>query len=67
METISYVMKTPPNIGVSRAVDNQVYVSMCSPTRDMSARYHAVRTRNDVRIPLTIDQQWGHSMVVDPM
>jgi hypothetical protein len=51
METISYVMKTPPNIGVSRAVDNQVYVSMCSPARDMSARYHAVRTRNDVRIP----------------
>jgi len=34
-----------------RAVDNQIYVSMCSPARDMSAGYHA----------------WGHSMVVDPM
>ncbi|TFK55333.1 carbon-nitrogen hydrolase [Heliocybe sulcata] len=35
----------------SRAVDNQIFVSMCSPARDMSAGYHA----------------WGHSMVVDPM
>ncbi|KAF8197363.1 carbon-nitrogen hydrolase [Pholiota molesta] len=35
----------------SRAVDNQVFVSMCSPARDLSAGYHA----------------WGHSMVVDPM
>ncbi|GLB35266.1 putative carbon-nitrogen hydrolase [Lyophyllum shimeji] len=35
----------------ARAVDNQVYVSMCSPARDLSAGYHA----------------WGHSMVVDPM
>jgi len=35
----------------ARAVDNQVYFSMCSPARDMSAGYHA----------------WGHSMVVDPM
>ncbi|KAG8712998.1 hypothetical protein FRC09_019237 [Ceratobasidium sp. 395] len=34
-----------------RAVDNQMYVSMCSPARDMTAEYHA----------------WGHSMVVDPM
>jgi len=34
-----------------RAIDNQVYVSTCSPARDMSAGYHA----------------WGHSMVVDPM
>jgi len=34
-----------------RAVDNQIYVAMCSPARDMSAGYHA----------------WGHSMVVDPM
>ena len=25
-----------------RAVDNQVYVSMCSPARDMKAGYHAV-------------------------
>ncbi|KAF5386970.1 hypothetical protein D9615_001771 [Tricholomella constricta] len=35
----------------ARAVDNQVYFSMCSPARDMSAGYHA----------------WGHSMVVDPL
>ncbi|KAF8226206.1 carbon-nitrogen hydrolase [Tricholoma matsutake] len=34
-----------------RAVDNQVYFSMCSPARDMSVGYHA----------------WGHSMIVDPM
>jgi omega-amidase len=26
----------------ARAVDNQIYVSMCSPARDMSAGYHAV-------------------------
>lgn len=35
----------------ARAVDNQLYVAMCSPARDMSAGYHA----------------WGHSLVVDPM
>ncbi|KAK1229058.1 Omega-amidase nit3 [Marasmius sp. AFHP31] len=35
----------------ARAVDNQVFFSMCSPARDPSAGYHA----------------WGHSMVVDPM
>ena len=35
----------------SRAVDNQVYVAMCSPARDMGATYHA----------------WGHSLVADPM
>ncbi|KAG9044605.1 hypothetical protein FS837_007862 [Tulasnella sp. UAMH 9824] len=34
-----------------RAVDNQIYVAMCSPARDMSADYHA----------------WGHSMIVDPL
>lgn len=34
----------------ARAVDNQVYVGLCSPARDMEASYHA----------------WGHSMVVDP-
>lgn len=37
--------------GRARAVDNQVYVALCSPARDMSATYNA----------------WGHSMVVDPM
>jgi len=34
----------------ARAVDNQVYVGMCSPARDMEADYNA----------------WGHSMAVDP-
>jgi len=35
----------------ARAVDNQVFFSMCSPARDVRAGYVA----------------WGHSMVVDPM
>src|SRR5439155_812231 len=34
----------------ARAVDNQVYVALCSPARDMEASYHA----------------WGHSLVADP-
>jgi omega-amidase len=34
----------------ARAMDNQVFVGLCSPARDMEAEYHA----------------WGHSMVVDP-
>ncbi|KZF24329.1 carbon-nitrogen hydrolase [Xylona heveae TC161] len=34
----------------ARAVDNQIYVGLCSPARDMSASYNA----------------WGHSLVVDP-
>ncbi|KAJ9299778.1 hypothetical protein DTO271G3_2662 [Paecilomyces variotii] len=37
-------------LGRARAVDNQVYVAMCSPARDMSATYHA----------------WGHSLVANP-
>lgn len=37
--------------GQARAMDNQVYVALCSPARDMNATYHA----------------WGHSLVVDPM
>jgi len=35
----------------ARALDNQVYFSMCSPARDLTAGYHA----------------WGHSLIVDPM
>lgn len=35
----------------ARAMDNQIYVAMCSPARDMSATYHA----------------WGHSLIADPM
>lgn len=34
----------------ARAIDNQIYVAMCSPARDTTASYHA----------------WGHSTVVDP-
>ncbi|KAI9837109.1 MAG: hypothetical protein M1819_000760 [Sarea resinae] len=34
----------------ARAVDNQIYVALCSPARDMEASYNA----------------WGHSMIVDP-
>lgn len=37
--------------GQARAMDNQVYVGLCSPARDMSASYNA----------------WGHSLVVNPM
>jgi len=36
--------------GRARAMDNQMYVGLCSPARDVAAEYHA----------------WGHSMVVDP-
>ncbi|KZS99311.1 putative nitrilase [Sistotremastrum niveocremeum HHB9708] len=35
----------------ARAVDNQIFVGMCSPARDLTADYHA----------------WGHSLVVDPL
>ncbi|KAF7594317.1 hypothetical protein BBP40_009551 [Aspergillus hancockii] len=34
----------------ARAVDNQVYVGLCSPARDMDASYHA----------------WGHSLIANP-
>jgi predicted amidohydrolase len=37
--------------GQARAMDNQLYVALCSPARDMGASYHA----------------WGHSLVCDPM
>ncbi|KAJ5606535.1 hypothetical protein N7510_009316 [Penicillium lagena] len=37
-------------LGRARAVDNQTYVAMCSPARDMEADYHA----------------YGHSLVADP-
>jgi omega-amidase len=36
--------------GRARAMDNQVYVALCSPARDMSAGYHA----------------WGHTMAINP-
>lgn len=31
-----------------RAVDNQVFFSMCSPARDLSANYHAVSFSHDI-------------------
>ncbi|KAF1811343.1 putative nitrilase family protein [Eremomyces bilateralis CBS 781.70] len=34
----------------ARATDNQVYVGLCSPARDVGADYHA----------------WGHTVLVDP-
>jgi omega-amidase len=36
--------------GRARAMDNQVYVALCSPARDTTASYHA----------------WGHTMAVNP-
>ena len=35
----------------ARAVDNELYVALCSPARDVNASYHA----------------WGHSLVSTPM
>ncbi|GAM36750.1 hypothetical protein TCE0_018f06087 [Talaromyces pinophilus] len=37
-------------LGRARAIDNQVYVAMCSPARDMSASYHA----------------YGHTFIASP-
>ncbi|EEQ30366.1 Omega-amidase nit3 [Microsporum canis] len=37
-------------LGRARAMDNEVYVALCSPARDMNATYHA----------------WGHSLVANP-
>ncbi|KAK8048738.1 hydrolase [Apiospora phragmitis] len=37
--------------GQARAMDNQIYVALCSPARDDAASYRA----------------WGHSLIVDPM
>ncbi|KAI5278346.1 Omega-amidase nit3 [Ascosphaera aggregata] len=37
-------------LGRARAVDNQVYVALCSPARDMASEYHA----------------YGHSLVCSP-
>lgn len=37
--------------GQARAMDNQLYVALCSPARDETANYHA----------------WGHSLIIDPM
>ena len=50
------------------AVDNQVYFSMCSPARDLKQNYHAVSSYKCSPNPdADMAQQWGHSLVVDPM
>jgi omega-amidase len=53
-----------------RALDNQIYFAMCSPARDLTAGYHAVRMLSDL-IPRVyspvVCRKWGHSLVVDPM
>ncbi|ODQ64711.1 carbon-nitrogen hydrolase [Nadsonia fulvescens var. elongata DSM 6958] len=38
-------------LGRARSNDNQLYVLMCGPARDMTSGYHA----------------WGHSLVADPL
>ncbi|KAI1100955.1 carbon-nitrogen hydrolase [Jackrogersella minutella] len=38
-------------LGQSRAMDNQLYVALCSPARDEAASYHA----------------YGHTLIADPM
>lgn len=42
----------------ARAVDNQIYVSMCSPARDQRPDPESGEKRY---------RAWGESMVVDPM
>ncbi|ELU44739.1 carbon-nitrogen hydrolase domain-containing protein [Rhizoctonia solani AG-1 IA] len=42
----------------ARAVDNQIYVAMCSPARDMSAGYHAVIRKTRSGIPVTIQRRF---------
>jgi hypothetical protein len=54
-----------------RAVDNQMFVAMCSPARNMEAAYHAVSsTLKRILVPtLNTDMrgsQYGYSMVVNP-
>ena len=56
-----------------RAVDNQIFVAMCSPARDMNAGYHAVSNISAELHGSLLNNwsigvcQWGHSMAVDPM
>ena len=50
-----------------RAVDNQIYVAMCSPARDLAAEYHAVSERTLLIHSRAHTLQWGHSSVVNPM
>lgn len=55
-----------------RAVDNEIYVAMCSPARHPEAAYQAVRvlfTLFAVSFDLVSDilRQYGHSSVVNPV
>ena len=42
-----------------RAVDNQVFFGMCSPARDSSAGYHAVRLHSPYSIHKTNRRELG--------
>lgn len=37
-----------------RAVDNQIYVAVCSPARDVTAGYHAVSGDDDAKSKRTL-------------
>jgi hypothetical protein len=54
---------------VCRAVDNQFYVALCSPARDLTAGYHAVSRLStlDSGENLQFISKWGHSTLVDPL
>lgn len=49
-----------------RAVDNQMYVAMCSTARNPGATYQAV-SQPDMLATVADDLQWGHSLVVNPL
>lgn len=42
-----------------RAVDNQIYVAMCSPARDLTADYHAVRLDTTILVHIDIISSGG--------
>jgi omega-amidase len=52
-----------------RAVDNQIYVAMCSSARNPEATYQAVGLPFSEMIVVKADAeaQYGHSMVVNPL
>jgi hypothetical protein len=45
-------------------MDNEIYFSMCSPARDLSADYHAVRNRTFL---ITTTSALNSSVVVGPL
>lgn len=46
------MIKSGTSLMRDSAVDNQVFVSMCSPARDLSAGYHAVSDQITTDDPL---------------